>query len=122
MPVKVARVGARAAPDGVLRDLHEARDRLQPVDAAVASGDDLRAVELARATRAEDVEREGGLAGAGHAAEAREPADRNSGVEPLQVVFGGGPDADKLVRHGKLLRGAFHLGAPGEEGSGARDG
>ncbi len=53
--------------------------------------------KLAGEVEIEDIVGEGGLAGAGDAGEAEEEAEREIGVEFLQVMAGGAADLDELL-------------------------
>ena len=90
-------IGARGASDGRLVDHDEAVDLSGTEDGVVRAGCFLGAVEVAGQGGAEDVVDEGGFAAAGNTGDADEAAEREMGVDVLQVVFAGPGDAEPAV-------------------------
>ena len=80
------RVGARRPPDRRLVDIDDLVEMLQPVDAAMGAGHGARAVEPPGRRLVQRLDHQGGFAAARHAGHAGEHAEREHGVDLLQVV------------------------------------
>ena len=83
------RVAARRAADGALVDADDLVEVLQALHGRVGRGFALRVVQLARHGHGQGVVDQRGLARAGHAGHADQPAGGDAQVHVLQVVAGG---------------------------------
>ncbi len=102
------RVAARRAADRALVDVDDLVDVLQPLDALVPADRQVAAVQAARHGRVEDLVDERALAGPRGARDGHEQAQRELGVDVLEVVLAGAHHA-----HGRARR-------PGGAPSGSR--
>src|SRR5690606_26118537 len=108
-------VRPRRAADRRLVDVHDLVEVLEARDALVLARHRARAVELLRKHLVEDVVDERRLAGSAHARDGREDAERDLGVDVLEVVLAGAHDAQHaLLVDLAALRGRLDLPAARE--------
>ena len=101
-----SRIGARRATDRALVNFHHAFDACKTGDARVGAGHHLRSVHMFLRGLEQDVRDQRALAAAAHARHADESAERERGIDPLQVVlFGTFHHNGAVGAHGAALGG-----------------